>query len=1190
MNLNTKIKRTKGLIVRLLYLFLSLFFFSNTIFAEDLKRVSVQLEWKHQFEFAGFYMAKEKGFYKDIGVEVEFKEFQNDINIVDDVVKGKSTFGISSSSLILEKLKHKPVVLLASYFKQNVLALAVKKNIKTLQDLKGKKIMAVDWELEHTSIGAMLRDEKIKRGDFTFVPHDFGIDKFVKGEVDAMTIFSTSQPYLLDKMKVEYNIINPANYGVYSYDVELFTNQNMATSNPEFVRNFIEATKKGWEYAFAHKEETIDVIYNQYSKIKSKEALLFEAHQTEKIFKRDVFTIGAIVPELIKLNSEMYPKLGLIHGNVNILSVMNEYCFDYDKNSNKKVYLSDKEKQYLEKNKTIKVQNELNWAPFNFRDKGIPSGFSIDFIKLVASKVGAEVEFVGGYDWATYIEMLKTNKLDAMLNIAMTDERKRHFAFTTPYFDSLDSVFVRKDNLHLKSLKDFEGKKLAVVKGFYEEELLKRYYPRIKIVTYSNTLDAIKSVIFSETQGMADSYSVVNYLIQSEGLSHIYPSFDVNDERLNLQLNLAVNKKNPILQGILQKGMDGLSKSEVIALKSKWFGDLEKDKKSILFNSKEIEFLKNKKQITMCVDPNWMPFEKIEEGQHIGMAADFVKLFSKTIGVDVVLVKTDSWSESLDLAKSRQCDILSLAMATPKRKQFMNFTTPYLKVPLVFVTKTNVPFVDDFNSIVNSNEKVSITKDYAFVEILKVKYPQIQLVEVANLDEGLKLVQSGKVFGHIDTLISVSYAFQKEFIGELKISGKFDDTWNLGIAVRNDNLILLDIFDKAIANMSEEEYQKIFNKWVAIKYENGTDYTLVWKVVVFAFIFILVMFYWIRRLNKLNLELDIAKRKAEDAVNAKANFLANVSHEVRTPMNAILGMLYVLKKTPLEPKQLEYTNKIESASNILLRLINDILDFSKMEAKKLQLNNVPFNLKSSLFELDNIISVKAVEKSLKFSIKVEEDVPNELYGDSLRLMQILINLVSNAIKFTESGFVKLTISKREGNLYRFVVEDSGIGIETNQINKLFESFTQADESTTRKYGGTGLGLAISKQLVTLMGGTIKIETQLGLGSKFIFEIPIEEQKAQSSFAEKMEQMPQGDNLTQVAQKVKHTVSNEELNELFNQLKDAIHRKRPVICEEILDKLSYTTLDEKDIKICEEVLYFVKEYKFKEASEIVDNKR
>ncbi len=1175
--------------MKLFYLLSSLFFLFNISLADDLKKVSVQLEWKHQFEFAGFYMAKEKGFYKDIGLDVEMKEFNDNVNIIEDVIKGKSTFGISSSSLILEKLKNKPVVLLSSYFKQNVLALAVKKNIKSVEDLKGKKIMAVDWELEHTSIGAMLKDAKIKRQDYTFVPHNFGIDKFVKGEVDAMTIFTTSQPFLLDKAKVEYNIINPANYGVYSYDVELFTNQYLAKSNPEFVRNFIEATKKGWEYAFAHKAETINLIYNKYSKIKSKEALLFEANETEKIFKKDIFTLGAIVPELIKLNTEMYSKLGLIHGDINILKVMTEYCFDYDKKSTRTIYLSDVEKEYLKKHKTIRVQNESNWAPFNFRDKGNPSGFSIDFIELVASKVGLNVEFVSGYDWATYLEMLKTNKLDAMLNIAKTEQRAKYFSFTTPYFDSLDSVFVRKDKMNLKSLKDFEGKKLAVVKGFYEEELIRKYYPKIKIVTYPTTLEAIKSVIFSQTDGIADSYSVINYLIQSEGLSNIYPSFDISDKRMSLSLNLAVNKENLVLKSILQKSMDNLSTTEIKDLKSKWFGNLEKDKNSMIFNSKEIEFLNNKKQITMCVDPDWMPFEKIENGKHIGMTADFMKLFSKTIGVDIVLVRTDNWSESLDFARSRQCDIVSLAMETPKRKTYMNFTTPYLKVPLVLVTKTNIPFVDNFQSVVNAKEKVSITKDYAFVEILKEKYPNIQLIEVSNLDEGLKLVQNGKVFGHIDALISVSHTLQKDFIGELKVSGKFDDSWDLSIGVRNDNLILLDIFEKVIVNMSDEDYQKIFNKWVAIQYEKGLDYALVWKLAIFSFIFILLMFYWIRRLNRLNLELDIAKRKAEEAMDAKANFLANVSHEVRTPMNAILGMLYVLKRTQLNPKQLEYTNKIESASNILLRLINDILDFSKIEAKKLQLNNVPFNLKSLLFELDNIISVKAVEKSLNFSIVIDDNVPKELYGDSLRLMQILINLISNGIKFTENGFVRLEISKLEGNLFSFIVSDSGIGIDPKQINKIFESFTQADETTTRQYGGTGLGLAISKQLVTLMGGTIQIESQLGRGTKFVALIPLEEQSNQINFNEDKELRLQKIHIAQNMHKEKQQLTNEEINQLFIELQEALHSKRPIVCEEILVKLSDINLSENDEKICEEILYFVKEYKFKDANKILEKR-
>ena len=200
---------TKVLILKLKFLLISLFFTLNLFGNEPLKKVSVQLEWKHQFEFAGFYVAQEKGYYKEIGLDVEFKEFDKDVNISEEVLSGKSTFGISSSALILERLNNKPVVLLASYFKQNALALVVKPEIKKIKDLSGKKIMALDWEVSNTSLGVMLKENKINKEDFTLIEHTYSIDKFVNGEVDAMSIFLTSQLHDLDKLGIKYKIFNP---------------------------------------------------------------------------------------------------------------------------------------------------------------------------------------------------------------------------------------------------------------------------------------------------------------------------------------------------------------------------------------------------------------------------------------------------------------------------------------------------------------------------------------------------------------------------------------------------------------------------------------------------------------------------------------------------------------------------------------------------------------------------------------------------------------------------------------------------------------------------------------------------------------------------------------------------------------------------------------------------------------------
>jgi PAS domain S-box-containing protein len=237
-------------------------------------------------------------------------------------------------------------------------------------------------------------------------------------------------------------------------------------------------------------------------------------------------------------------------------------------------------------------------------------------------------------------------------------------------------------------------------------------------------------------------------------------------------------------------------------------------------------------------------------------------------------------------------------------------------------------------------------------------------------------------------------------------------------------------------------------------------------------------------------ELHQAKAVAEAATRAKSEFLANMSHEIRTPMNAAMGMLYLLQQTPLSDKQKNYLGKAQNATSSLLKILNDILDFSKIEAGKLEMESIPFRLAKVLNHLDDLASASIKEKPVELVVTTAPDVPGNLSGDPHRLGQVLLNLTNNAVKFTEQGKIVVSVERaatHENEVeLRFSIQDSGIGMKPEQQARLFSAFTQADSSTTRKYGGTGLGLAISKQLVEMMGGSLFVASEEGKGSTFSF--------------------------------------------------------------------------------------------------------
>ncbi len=523
----------------------------------------------------------------------------------------------------------------------------------------------------------------------------------------------------------------------------------------------------------------------------------------------------------------------------------------------------------------------------------------------------------------------------------------------------------------------------------------------------------------------------------------------------------------------------------------------------LVLSDAEKAFLEQHSVIRVGVDPSFVPFEFIDtDGGYKGIAAEYVRIIEGKLGIRFEIEKGLTWPEAYSKALNGELDALPAISQTPERERHFLFSRPYYNFKRVIVTRTSQSGINDIEDLYGKT--VAVQRNSSHHSYL-VGHPAINLSLYDSVDTALTSVANGTEMAFVGNLATTHYLIKSTGLSNLKfVAFEAEKQLTLHFAVRKDWPELVSILDKALATFTQEERIAINSKWIDLGSE--TDYGPIIRNLLVAgavvMLILLVSLCWIWRLNrevarrkKTQEDLEQAKLEAEAANSVKSSFMARMSHEVRTPLNAINGMAYLLKKTELAPTQKMYVERVIQSSNTMLSIINDILDFSKIEAGKVELEHISFNIDDVLQNVIDIVSYKIEEQRIGFSLTKDSRLPNFYIGDPRRIEQVLINLINNAAKFTESGTISFDIRmkarKAESSILLFTIEDTGIGMTDEQANRLFEPFAQGDASITRRFGGTGLGLSIVKSLLDMMGGDVQVYSAPNRGTTFIIQIELE---------------------------------------------------------------------------------------------------
>ncbi len=512
------------------------------------------------------------------------------------------------------------------------------------------------------------------------------------------------------------------------------------------------------------------------------------------------------------------------------------------------INLTKKEKAWLAGHPIIRVHNEKDWPPFNFYHNDQPVGYSIDYMNIIAKRLGITVEYITGPSWNEFMDLIRNKDLDVMLNIANTEERREYIHFTEGYFTTLNGIYSKKSDQAIISLEQIVEKRLtiAVPKGFSSHKLLEKFYPEIKLVLKIDQMAAIKAVLTGEADATIGREGVMDYLLADRMIASLKLTDLVTDKRFKSALNIGVRSDWQILRDIIQKAMKTISREELIILRRKWALGSE-EVQGLNLTKEEKSWLARHQVVRVGADPAWAPIESLnKDDNYEGLSIDYLKKIEPMLGIRFEFIR-ENWQELISRAKQKQVDMFTCVASTPEREKYLLFTDPYIQMPAGIFTREEVTYISNLNMI--AEKKIAVVEGYATHDYLVDNYPDIDLVLAKNPDEGIQYILEKKALAFIDNTITTGHLLGRKGYLNIKLIGEIPFTYNQSMGVRKDWPQLRAILQKAVNSISSSERNAIYNQWVPVTYEKPVNYSMFWKIGAGLLCIICLSLFWNKKLS-----------------------------------------------------------------------------------------------------------------------------------------------------------------------------------------------------------------------------------------------------------------------------------------------------------------------------------------------------